>query len=98
MKRDLLVIYRILEKVEESEFDSSSNPTPIPIVVKGVSSEVIQYHLMLLSDAGYIKIIRSKKGLIAPTRLTWKGHDYLDNASDIVIEGIENVFAEIHPV
>lgn len=96
MKRDILVIYRILEKVEESEFDFTD--APVPIVVNGVSSAVIQYHLMLLSDAGYIKVIRSKKGQIAPTRLTWKGHDYLDNASDIVIEGIDNIFAEIHSI
>lgn len=92
MKRDLMVIYRILEKVEKSDFDFTD--APIPVILPGVPQPVIQYHFMLLRDAGFIETISNEQGMIAPTRLTWKGHDYLDNASDIVIEAVENLFAE----
>jgi len=95
MKRDLMVIYRILEKVEASEFDFTD--IPIPVILPGVPQQTIQYHFLLLQDAGFIEIISNDSGMLAPTRLTWKGHDYLDNASDVVIDGVENLFAEMLP-
>ncbi len=87
-----MVIYRILEKVEKSEYDFTDGP--IPIILPGVPPAVVQYHFLLLQDAGFIKTIANDQGMLAPTRLTWQGHDYLDNASDVVIDAVENLFAE----
>lgn len=94
MKRDLMVIYRILEKVESSDFDSSEQAIPIPVILPGVPPRMVQYHFLLLQDAGFIETICNEQGMLAPTRLTWKGHDYLDHASDVVIDSVENLFAE----
>lgn len=94
MKRDLMVVYRILEKVEKSEYDFSD--APIPIILPGVAQETLQYHFLILEEAGLIETISNDKGVRAPTRLTWKGHDYLDHASDVVISSVPNVFAEVN--
>jgi len=93
MERDLTVVYRILEKVESCAFDAQ-DPSPIPVILPGVEPASVQYHCRLLKDAGFIETISNKDGLIAPTRLTWQGHDYLDKASNIVIDAVDNLFAE----
>lgn len=92
MKRDLMLVYRMLEQIEHADFDFTN--APIDLAVNGFSRAQIAYHLLLLRDAGFIEVTKNERGQVAPTRLTWKGHDYLETTNDIVIEGIENVFAE----
>lgn len=93
MERDLTVVYRILEKVESCPYNAN-DPSPIPVILPGVAPAVVQYHCRLLDDAGFIETLSGKDGQIAPTRLTWQGHDYLDRASNIVIDAVDNLFAE----
>lgn len=92
MKRDLMLIYRLLEKLEHSDFDFTN--APIGLAVSGHSRAEVAYHLLLLRDAGFVETTKNQRGQIAATRLTWAGHDYLETSNDIVIDGIDDVFAD----
>jgi predicted transcriptional regulator len=66
-----------------------STPTnrPTSISVPGVKENVIQYHLNLLLEENYIVAEKTGYQLVYPSRLTSKGHDFIDAAKN---EGIWN--------
>ncbi|ODW10590.1 hypothetical protein BBL80_18130 [Vibrio parahaemolyticus] len=72
MKRDMSLIREILFSIEEHD-------KVLP--VEGFSSEVIEYHVNLLTEAQLVE--RSAFGIdfsfVTVTRLTWKGHEFLDS-------------------
>lgn len=72
MKRDLETIRAILLAVE-------AKPTAAParIDVPGVGPDVLEYHLELLVEAGYVKGYRMMT-VTLPMALTWSGHEFLD--------------------
>jgi hypothetical protein len=54
------------------------------VAIDGRSLEEVAYHIMLLNEAGLIEATdcsNSRDGLDwLPNRLTWEGHEFLDNA------------------
>ena len=70
MRRDMELVRKILEQLES---DSST----FPIAIDGYESNVTFYHVRLLNDAGFVTI-HEQRPLPDYTRLTWHGHDYLD--------------------
>ncbi len=78
MKRDLDLIRTILLQVEEKDRRFS------PEEVEGHSLEKVDYHLVLLLEAGLIGGSKFSNGFVSSsvlvTQLTWSGHDFLDAA------------------
>lgn len=84
MKRDFELIKEILLQIENHH-----NPRDwIDLFIENFSSTQISYHTKLLSEAGLIeaKDLSTKDGFSwVPVSLTWKGHDFLDNARNDTI-------------
>jgi len=77
MKRDLETIKEILLFVE-----NKADSQPGPIQIPGYSEEQIDYHCLLLLEDQYIQGQKFGYGTIFPSRLTSKGHDFLDASRD----------------
>lgn len=80
MKRDIDLVRKILLEIEKKD-----RPIPFQLVVEGYEQDVVDYHIMLLNEAGYIVATsaRAFKGdSWMPSRMTWAGHDFLDAARD----------------
>jgi hypothetical protein len=83
MKRDMDIARKILFRIES--IDESYGDVELDI--DGTSSEVVDYHVLLLWEAGYLKGKTIQKGsmtdpIVIPFRLTWGGHDFLDDSRD----------------
>jgi hypothetical protein len=81
MKRDMDLARRILEEIEVAPFDGGEAELDLP----DASEEAIQYHLLLLTEAGLIDTIdASTMGgpHFIPRRLTWNGHEFLEASRD----------------
>jgi hypothetical protein len=84
MKRDKNLIREILLAVEASE--SGWAPGPEEYNIEGYTAEQINYHALLLVDAGFAMgqdmsmMSGPAQGYIS--RLTWDGHEFLDVARD----------------
>jgi hypothetical protein len=79
MKRDIHLVRKIMMEIEANSDGVSIAQTQI----ENYSREQIQYHLALLSEAGYILARNASSGSelrFMPVRLTWEGHEFLDNA------------------
>ena len=84
MKRDMDLVRSILLEVEKSTHPMGMLNLELP----GQDQTVISYHVMLLKEAGLIEAtnLTSSAGYSwKARRLTWEGHEFLDNArSDTV--------------
>ncbi len=93
MKRDMLCLTEIIRKIEKMEYQGEVAPSKFSL--KGYSSNKIDYHIQLLKDADFIKTNFNDMGRELPTRLTWKGHEYLfqtfNSTVNVVKEGIDVV-------
>lgn len=79
MKRDMDLVRKILFEVEKEPYTGVGNEINIP----EYSGDDIEYHLMLLEEAGFIEVApRGMSESLKPTRLTWEGHEFLDAARD----------------
>jgi hypothetical protein len=81
MKRDMDLIRTILLEVEAA----APQPGWIDLEIVGYDPAVISEHVQLLADEGLIeaKDLSAHDGFeFRPTRLTWKGHAFLDAARD----------------
>jgi hypothetical protein len=69
------LIRQILLKVEGYE-----NPYPVldPLTIDGYDWHVVGEHVKLLTESDYLDSMEIDYGL-CPTRLTMKGHDFLDS-------------------
>ena len=79
MKRDMDLARWILEEIEASPFDGGG----AELDFTHVADDAIQYHLLLLTEAGLIETIdvSSMDGVrFIPMRLTWTGHEFLEAA------------------
>jgi hypothetical protein len=79
MKRDMELIRAILIEIERDRPADVS----LPIKVQGYNDEQVNYHLILLHEAGLIDALSfsgSGKEDVIPKRLTWAGHEFLDAA------------------
>lgn len=85
MKRDMDLVRDLLLRLEAIELPVGAS-THITgkepgLAVDGYSSEQIEYHLILLRDAGLVRTAGSQPAVgIGFTGLTWEGHDFLDAA------------------
>jgi hypothetical protein len=84
MKRDKNLIREILLAVEASELGWA--PGPEEYQIEGYTDEQINYHALLIVDAGLAiggdisEMPSPAQGYIS--RLTWDGHEFLDVARD----------------
>jgi len=79
MKRDWDLVREVLLKLEECE---SSRGRLRPEEIAGRDGEVVSYHIQILTEAGLI-VGECSRSMGAPlyctaTRLTWAGHEFLD--------------------
>jgi hypothetical protein len=79
MKRDLELIKEILLHFESKEDWKHEN-----LEIQGYEKKLVDYHLQLMYEGGLLNCepITSEKGRIynvLPFRLTWSGHEFLDN-------------------
>jgi hypothetical protein len=87
MKRDMDLIREILLRIEsDPEFDGTRWVTPSEpsdLMPTNCLMDELNYHLELLIEAGFLTG-ESRSGYGSPTinRLTWKGHEFLDNVRD----------------
>jgi len=79
MKRDFQLIRKIMLEIEAN----SNGVDFASLEINNSSREQIEYHLALLTEAGLIKAFDRSSGnelVFIPIRLTWEGHEFLDNA------------------
>ncbi len=77
MTRDMDLNRRLLQEIEAAPFDGGAVSLDLPEVPKAV----VQYHLLLLAEAGLIEALdASTMGgpRYIPKRLTWSGHEFLE--------------------
>lgn len=83
MKRDLDLIKAILEHFEAKDDWKHEKD----LEIEGYDIKLVSYHLQIMFEAGLInaEAITSETGRIydlVPFRLTWQGHEFLDNIRD----------------
>ncbi len=83
MKRNMELVREILIFIDEHPHGFS--PSSIPI--EGYSDEKVGYHCYLMEQAGLIHARdQTTQADMSPnwvaTAMTWKGHEFLDNARD----------------
>jgi hypothetical protein len=88
MKRDPVLLVRILETIEAAPYDFSDIPIDVPL--EGYSEDAVAYHVLLLKEGGLIAtssygVSEDGRTRPRPIRLTWKGHEYLER----MVEGLE---------
>jgi hypothetical protein len=81
MKRNMCLIREMLLAVEAEEHGFALQKIEIP----GYTREQVNYHTVLLGEAGFVEIYDVTAGTgggaeAIITRLTWAGHDFLDTA------------------
>ncbi|OYU03990.1 MAG: hypothetical protein CFE47_29070 [Pseudomonas sp. PGPPP1] len=83
MKRDLDLVRKILIYYEEKDFDGMDRT----IEIDGYSESLINYHLLLMDEAGLLRCERSTSSKtpdrvikVYPFSLTWSGHEFLSAA------------------
>ena len=84
MLRDFNLIREILLQAEKAPSDE---PMQSLNVAKGTDESVVGEHLEIMIEAGLIEgevLSRSPLGFVI-TRLTWAGHDFLENARNDTI-------------
>jgi hypothetical protein len=80
MKRDMDLVRAILIEIEK--FGTVQQYT---LDIEGYEEQNVAYHVMLLKEASFIlaAVAETSDRIIAyPIRLTWQGHEFLDNARD----------------
>jgi len=90
MKRDMDFIRDLLLEIEDgrSSFSTLSKATAIVLgidpndAISEEESKKLEYHLDLLREAGFAEFIALSGGIWQVDRVTWKGHEFLDNIRD----------------
>lgn len=83
MKRDMELVRQILLKIENEPYGWC----PPDITIEGYTKEQIGYHLLLMIEANLldgekVTTFSSKSPSGHATRITWHGHEFLDNCRD----------------
>lgn len=89
MKRDMDLVRKILIAMNDHEHGHA----PRNLEIEGYSDEEIGYHCFILSEAGLIHAadttsMGSSSPEAIPIRLTWSGHEFIDNAKN------ENIWSQ----
>jgi hypothetical protein len=95
MRRHVDLIRTILLEVEKSQ----SIGKPITVTADGYTPEEVNYHVMLLHEAGFVEALdfssHNNGFQWRPTRLTWPGHEFLDAArADTVWQKVKSVLTD----
>jgi hypothetical protein len=85
MKRDMDLIRDILLKLEEVPENSYLSNPPEDLDLQEHSFEEVAYHLGLLIDAGLLEASQDLSGGFAVKKITWHGHEFLDDTRDPTI-------------
>ena len=77
MKRYMQLIRAILEYVTVK---SNGNDLALP-EINGYTPDQVSYHVKLCEEAGFLDIVidASTKQATGIVRITWQGHEFLDN-------------------
>lgn len=78
VKRDIDLIREILLEVEARP--ASAPPTWLRI--DGRDADMVDEHVLILGDAGLLKVSEVPFREVETHRLTWAGHEFLDAARD----------------
>jgi len=83
MKRDMDLVRKIMMIMNEHEHGNA----PRRIEIEGYSAEQIAYHCFIMDEAGLIQAadcssMSSTSPEAIPIRLTWDGHEFIENASN----------------
>lgn len=78
MRRDMDLVREILLEVE-SWPDANSWRT---VVVPGRDTASVSWHIRIMHDAGLLNADAAIEEEVQVIRLTWDGHEFLDNARD----------------
>ncbi len=87
MKRNILCITDIIRTLERS--DAILSDTSKKFKLEGYDQKTLDYHIQLLKDADYIKTKCFNSNEELPTRLTWKGHEYIDQTLNSTLKVID---------
>jgi len=79
LARELLLFIESQPKCDGSHWVQFE---PEHFAVLGKSAGEIRYHLSLLIEAGFIRGQHFGSGLPLVSKLTWQGHEFLDNIRD----------------
>lgn len=86
MKRDMSIIRELLlhlEKDENGLLGGRNKTAHDPLFkIEGQHPDTIHYHLLLLSDGGYLNLQWQNSTDFRYFGITWKGHDFLDSIRD----------------
>ena len=93
MERDPVLLADILHQIAESKYDFSDAPLSLEIPDK--EQDAIDYHLLLLAEAGLIIAKTTADGRPKALRLTWKGHDYIEKSVESAVDDISSAAAGI---
>lgn len=88
MKREMELVREILFRLNNHEHGYA----PDNLEIDGFSSEQIGYHCLLLGEAGLIQAtdattMASRSPKASPVRLTWEGHEFIENAQNEKVWG-----------
>lgn len=85
MKRDMELIKFLLGEMESCSADEVYNPAAesLPALFK-VTREELEQHCRLIFERG-LAVGESNRGGWLFTRLTWDGHDFLDNSRNSAV-------------
>jgi len=80
MKRDMDLIREMLLKLEGEPLDGNLYQVdPVQLGIRDRSPEELSYHLLLLIDGGLVDGERDQSGGFVLQKLTWRGHEFLDD-------------------
>jgi hypothetical protein len=85
MKRDFDLVRTILLCLENAQNDPAE---AIDLTIDGCSGALVSYHVLIMHEAGLIVAEESPFSDNTdwePKRLTWAGHEFLDNARNDTI-------------
>jgi hypothetical protein len=82
MKRDMDLIRAVLVSLEAVTENSYLDNPPEELGLQGHSFEEVAYHLKLLIDAGFLDGSQDMSGGFAIKKITWNGHEFLDDTRD----------------
>jgi len=85
MKRDMDLVRDLLLHVESDPLLDGTHwlhaDTPSELGITGHSADEVGYHVNLLGEAGFLRIM-GMETIPAISKLTWEGHEFLDNIRD----------------
>jgi hypothetical protein len=86
MNRDIELVRKILLKIEaDPQFDGTFRPvTTAALGIDDCDGDTFAYHCVLLAEAGFItgNMQMANQGMVVIGKLTWSGHEFLDDIRD----------------